>query len=205
MKYISAVILLAISFNIYLAELTPIDNKVDIINSINKKAISIKTISCYFQSDKHYSDEKSQSSGDFYFKSKKQIRWKYTKPSKHDFIINGNKISIKDDSNFDEYEMKYDPIFVLTNKLILSYYDGKIFNSEKYLITFSDKKTHYTFILIPKSNKTSDIIQSIKLDFNKIDSGLIGIKLEQNSKEYTSINFGLRIVNSKLDKDIFKF
>lgn len=183
-----------------------IQNPEKVKQKIIAKANSTINIYSDFSQEKHLDlfQEVIMSQGEFYFQKPNSIRWQYNTPISYTIVISGNKIQVKDDENLKEYEMSTSPIFKEINKLLLSSLNGEILNSKDFMIEYFSNKNEYMARLLPQNTAMTDVLNSIEIFFNKIDFGVIGIRLNENTDDYTYIKFTQRIINGQIPNHTFK-
>ena len=186
-------------------ELKRIDNPTEIISRIKTKAKSINTFKCNFRlniNDKLSNNDNNQN-GIFYFKKENSLKWSFSSNEKK-IIIHKNKAKIIENNIVDDYLMEADPYFNLINLIIIDVFSGDILSSKKYKKSYFKNNTTYILQYIPLDNSTSDLIQSIEMSFNKIDHGILKIKVISNSENQT-VEFSQRYINVLMDKSTFKY
>jgi outer membrane lipoprotein carrier protein len=187
-------------------EYKKVDNIAELKAKILAKAKSTKNIHSEFVQEKHLSmfEEVMISKGEFYFQIPNSIRWQYNSPISYIIVMNGKTIQIKDDEGLKEYDINSNPVFKEINKLLLSSLNGKILESKEFKIEYFKANDKYMARLIPQSSAMSDVLSNIEIYFNSIDYGVTGIKLTENSEDFTIINFKQRIINGKIPDNTFK-
>ncbi len=170
------------------------------------KSQNTQNIYSDFIQEKHLSMFKEViiSKGVFYFQQPNLIRWQYNTPISYTIVLNGKKVQIKDDNGLKEYDMSSNPIFKEINNLLLNSLNGKILNSKDFKIEYY--KNHYEYMarLLPQNTAMTDVLTSIEIYFNRIDFGVIAIKLTEDSEDFTLIKFNQRIINGQIPDHTFK-
>ena len=89
--------------------------------NIRDAAQRIQTISCDFIQEKEMSmiKEKIVSTGKFYFKKEKMLRWEYLQPFTYQIIIINDQISINDENKVNRFNVQSNKIFQEINHIIL--------------------------------------------------------------------------------------
>ncbi len=183
-----------------------IENPESLKQKIILKANSTINIHSDFIQEKHLDlfEEVIISKGEFYFKKPNSIRWQYNTPISYTIVLTKNKVQIKDEESLKEYDMSSNPIFKEINKLLLSSLNGNILSSKDFKIEYFSSNNEYMARLLPQNTAMTDVLNSIEIYFNKIDFGVIGIKLNENTDDYTYIKFNQRIINGQIPDSIFK-
>ena len=183
-----------------------IENPEEIKAKIISKAKSTINIHADFTQEKHLDlfKEVIHSNGEFYFQKPNSIRWQYVNPISYTIVLANKKVQIKDEESLKEYDMSSNPVFKEINKLLLNSLNGDILNSKDFKIEFYSNNTEYMTRLLPQNTAMTDYLNSIEIYFNKIDFGVIGIKLNENTDDFTYIKFTQRIINGQIPDHIFK-
>jgi outer membrane lipoprotein-sorting protein len=183
-----------------------VENPENIKQKIIAKANSTINIHSDFIQEKHLDlfEEVIISHGEFYFQKPNSIRWQYNTPISYTIVLANNKVQIKDEESLKEYDMASNPIFKEINKLLLSSLNGQVLNSKDFKIEYFSNNSEYMARLLPQNTAMTDVLNSIEIYFNKIDFGVIGIRLNENTDDFTLIKFTQRIINGQIPDHIFK-
>lgn len=187
-------------------EFKKIEDAKELKTKILAKAKSTKNIQSDFIQEKHLSlfEEVIISEGEFYFQIPNLIRWQYNSPISYTIVMNGETIQIKDENGLKEYNINSNPIFREINKLLLSSLNGDILLSKNFKIEYYKNNEHYMARLLPQSSAMTDVLSNIEIYFNLIDYGVTGLKLTENTEDFTIINFKQRIINGEIPASTFK-
>ena len=183
-----------------------IENPDNIKQKIIAKANSTINIHSDFTQEKHLDlfEEVIKSEGEFYFEKPNSIRWQYNTPISYTIVLSRNKVQIKDDESLKEYDMDSNPIFKEINKLLLNSLNGEVLNSKDFKVEYFSNNSEYMTRLLPQNTAMTDVLNNIEIYFNKIDFGVIGIRLNENTDDYTLIKFTQRIINGQIPDHTFK-
>jgi len=183
-----------------------IENPKEIKQKIISKANSTINIYSNFTQEKHLDlfEEVIMSKGEFYFEKPNSIRWQYNTPISYTIVLSGNKVQIKDNESLKEYDMASNPIFKEINKLLLNSLNGEVLNSKDFKIEYFSNNSEYMARLLPQNTAMTDVLNNIEIYFNKIDFGVIGLRLNENTDDYTLIKFTQRIINGQIPDHTFK-
>lgn len=183
-----------------------IKNPDNIKQKIIAKANSTINIHSDFTQEKHLDlfEEVIKSEGEFYFEKPNSIRWQYNTPISYTIVLSRNKVQIKDDESLKEYDMDSNPIFKEINKLLLNSLNGEVLNSKDFKVEYFSNNSEYMTRLLPQNTAMTDVLNNIEIYFNKIDFGVIGIRLNENTDDYTLIKFTQRIINGQIPDHTFK-
>jgi len=174
--------------------------------SISKKVSNITHFSCELniEHSRKFSSNINIELGSILFQKPNNIAWVFYKPNLYTIVINGSEASTNENGFFEEYNLEQNTDFTLANSLFTTYYNKFYFKATDYEISFYKDKYTFLIRLIPLKNKTNSSYNNIELIVNKIDYGLVGIRLNKTDDSIVKYTFSDRIVNGKLDQSVFK-
>ena len=148
--------------------------------------------------------EKLVSMGMFYYQKENKIRIEYNTPFKYLMIINGTKITIKDNnSKITKIDAGNNVIFKQINSLIIDCVKGSFLDNKDFNITIYQNKEFYLFQLFPLKKGLKDFFSFIQIYVLKTDYTVQKIILNENGGDYTNINFTHKTLNIALPHSIF--
>lgn len=168
----------------------------------------IKTIESDFVQEKSLSvlSNKIISRGHFCFKQDNNIRWEYIQPYRYLIIISNNKIYINDDQNQKQYDMQSNKMFQEMNKFISGCIQGDILKNDKdYKIGYYEDAKSYYVNLIPSSEKMRQMLQEVRIWFNRNDLTVMRITMMEPGGDYTKIEFINKLLNTDIPLERFSF
>lgn len=174
---------------------------------VHEAAKRANTIESNFVQEKEMSvlSEKITSSGIFYFKKEKKLRWEYTDPFPYLIIINNNQMFVKDDNTENRINMQSNKVFREINNVILGAVQGVLLNDQKnFQASYSDARTWYVVKLIPQAAKIKESLSEIILYFNKMDYSVERLLMREGSGDYTRIEFRDKKINLPIDDEKFR-
>ena len=182
-----------------------IQNTYKIQNKIEEVAKNTNTIKSDFLQEKHmeFLEEKIVSRGKFFYKKDNKIRWEYTKPYNYLIVINGDKITIKDDEKENHYDAKSSELFKKINNLIVSTVKGNILKNPDFAVTLYQNSKFYMVILVPKEKQMLDYLSKIEVYFYKSNYSVNRFVMYESATDYTSIVFINKKVNEKIPDSNF--
>lgn len=194
--------LAVLNFSACLAQnLKPMQNVNGFKSRIKEMAGSTTTISCDFVQEKNLTvlSEKIMSKGNFFFKKENMIRWEYTSPFKYLIIIKDGKLYTGSEKNSKVYDIQSNKMFQEMNKFMGSFIQGDILNNDKdFTAEYLEGEGIYYVKLIPRAEKTKQMLTEIDIWFNSADVSVSGVKMIEPGDDYTKIDF----INKKLNTDI---
>jgi len=169
------------------------------------KAKNTKSIRSDFTQEKHLTmfEEVMKSSGTFLFKEPNKVRWEYEEPISYIIVLDGKKVSIKDEDKVKSYDMDSNPIFKEINRLLVQSLNGEILSSTDFRIEYYESKDSYMARLFPGNENMKQVIDNIEIFFAKIDFGVVGLRINEYSRDFTIIKFQNRILNEDIENSSF--
>jgi outer membrane lipoprotein-sorting protein len=148
--------------------------------------------------------ESAVSKGHFIFKKPNRIRWEYIDPYQYLIIINNDKIFIKNDKKENEYDLKTSKAFQKVNRIMSGLLQGDVQNIKKdFNVDYFENDNQYLVNLTPKSFLMKSFFQNIEIYFDKKDSQVSQIRINEPSGDYTDIEFLKRTMNIDIPDDKF--
>lgn len=174
-------------------------------SQIENVAKSTNTISSDFIQEKvmAFLEEKITSKGKFLYKKENKIRWEYTQPYKYLILINGDKITIKDDKKENNYDAKSSELFKKINSLIISTVRGNILNNPDFNVSIYQNTKFYMVILIPKEKELLNYLSKIEVYFYKSNYSVNRFIMYESETDYTSIVFVNKNTNEEIPDSKF--
>jgi outer membrane lipoprotein-sorting protein len=186
-------------------DFTRVKDEQKLKDKIIEKAKNTHSIRSDFRQEKHLTmfEEVMKSKGEFLFKEPNKVRWEYVEPISYIIVLDGKKVSIKDDEKVKSYDMDSNPIFKEINRLLVHSLNGEILSSKDFRIEYYESKNRYMARLFPNSEEMKQLIENIEIFFAKIDFGVVGLRINEFSKDFTIIKFQNRILNEDIENASF--
>jgi outer membrane lipoprotein-sorting protein len=169
---------------------------------------SISTISSDFIQEKNLVvlSEKITSKGSFFYKKENNIRWEYTTPFKYLIIIKDGKMYTGSESNSKVNDTQSNKMFQEMTKFMGGFINGDILKNEKdFTAEYFEGKGKYYVKLVPRSEKTRQMLEEIDIWFDSADLSVSGIKMIEPGDDYTKIDFINKKLNSSIPLEKFAF
>ncbi len=148
--------------------------------------------------------EKIISSGLFYFKREKKLRWEYIEPFKYLIVINNDNLLVRDDNKENRINLQSNKVFREVNNIIIGTVQGTLLNDTKnFQASFFDENSFYLCKLVPLQSKLRESLNEIWIYFNKIDYTVDKVDLRESSGDYTRITFESKKLNLPVSDEIF--
>ena len=172
-----------------------IDDNKGLKQDIIIKSKNTNNLKCSFESFSYnkFSKKKNISNGDLFLTKPQKILWQYIQPVAYYISIEEKGAKTNQFGFEQEYEVGIE--FDKLNILIVKYYNGSIFDINKYDYSYYQNKETYILRLTPISKTKNTNITNIELSVNSIDMGLIGVRFKYSNNVVSNYVFSDRIIN----------
>jgi outer membrane lipoprotein-sorting protein len=185
---------------------TPVKDTITLKKKISGSSEINKTIESNFIQEKHMSifTEPVTSKGRFSYKNKTMVRWEYTEPFEYVVVINNGKLSVRDNSKVNSYDMTANSAFLEINGKLNAIIKGDIVNDNKdFRIRYFENNSLYLLKLKPLSKDMKNFFKEIEICFDKKDISVSIIKMVELSGDFTEIKFIGKKINVEISDDKF--
>lgn len=173
---------------------------------IGKAAASVKSMQCDFVQTKHLKmlGDKVVSRGVMYYQQSDKLRWEYVSPYKYTFILNGNKVQIKNDKRTDVIDVERNKLFKEIARIMMSSVVGDCLNDTRsFKTTITDGNTSWVATLVPQRKEMKQMFSSIRLYFNKKSSMVSMVELVEKNGDKTFIELKNVKTNGQIASSTF--
>lgn len=173
---------------------------------IGQAAASVKSMQCDFVQTKHLKmlGDKVVSLGVMYYQQSDKLRWEYVSPYKYTFILNGNKVQIKNDKRTDVIDVERNKLFKEIARIMMSSVVGDCLNDTRsFKTTITDGNTSWVATLVPQRKEMKQMFSSIRLYFNKKSSMVSMVELVEKNGDKTFIELKNVKTNGQIASSTF--
>jgi len=173
----------------------------DVRKTISESARTTTSIEAAFTQTKELSviREKIISSGNFYFKKEKLLRWEYKEPFPYLIILNNDRIYVKDEDKENHISLQSNKIFREVNNILIGAVQGTLLSDTKnFQCSITDLHYQYQATLIPLNQRIKEALSEIVLFFNKSDYSVDKLMMREVSGDYTRIEFSEKKINKNI-------
>ncbi len=169
------------------------------------ESAKINTITSEFQQEKQLIalTETIHSSGKFWFRRENKVRINYEKPFVYQMVINGDRISIRDDEKVNQMNVKSSKLFQQVNRIMLDCVRGSVLDSRDFTATVFENDTQYKIVLNPQGKALRDFFQSINLIIDKKTYSVATIEMNEAGGDKTVMTFTNKVLNTPVDDAVF--
>lgn len=184
----------------------PVPDPASLSKMINKAAMQTHSIQSDFTQLKELSflEDKVISSGKFYFRKEKMLRWEYVKPYRYVIILDNDRIKIVDEGKSSSYDAGSDRIFTGISGVMTGIINGTLLSDNQFSASYYETAQNYLAILVPLGAMMKDYLAKIEIMINKKDYTVDGLKMIELSGDYTLITFQNKELNAEIPADIFR-
>ena len=148
--------------------------------------------------------EDIESNGKLVYKANNKLRWEYTTPLEYLIILNGGKVSIKDEGKVSSYDLSGNKTFQKINEMMIGSIQGDLLvNEADYKYEFKENSSNYLVVMYPKEKKVQEFMKSINIYFSKKDYSVEQVKMLEQSGDYTLMKFKNKKINASISDKTF--
>jgi outer membrane lipoprotein-sorting protein len=194
------------SFSLYSQNYTPVKNLAEFKTLYTAKSAKITSLMCDFEQNKKITlmEKKLVSRGKFMFKKTNKLRMEYTKPFEYIFILNGDKITIRNDQKENNYSTRSNKMFSMISQLTMDCVTGDVVNSKDFEVSVLENAQMYEFLLKPKVKAIKSLIVVIEVLISKSDFTVDRIDMKEESGDNTLLIFSNKRINPSIGDEEFK-
>ena len=207
-RIIFAVLLLSSCLGLGAQQLqsVPVRQQAQMFQTINAAASKITSITSSFTQVKTISflNDKVRSTGNLYFTNQQQLRWEYISPYQYTFIINGEKVYIKNGKRSQTIDVKSSQMFKSIARMMMNsitgrnLMDNRDFTSQLYL-----RGREWVAIMTPRRSQIKKMFKSVTLYFNEQHSMVSRVVMTEPSGDTTVITLSNVKINATIPEQIF--
>jgi outer membrane lipoprotein-sorting protein len=185
----------------------PVTNVSEVKSAFTSGAARINSLSSTFKQEKILTalEEKIVSNGDFRFKRPDKLRIEYTAPYEYLLIMNGDKITVKDDQNINQINAKSNKLFQQVNRIMIDCIKGTILDSKDFTVKLFEGEKNYLVELTPVSRAMLDFFATIVLIVEKDNYSVNRIDMNEPAGDQTIMTFHEKEINTPLTDAVFAF
>lgn len=173
---------------------------------INQVAASMKTMQCDFTQTKHLKmlNDKMVSQGKMYYRQSNQLRWEYTTPYAYTFILNNDKVLLKNAKRNDVIDVKQNKLFKEITRIMMNSVLGNSLNDDKsFSSTIVAANQEWVATLIPLRKDMKQMFQKIVLHFNPQNAVVTQVELIEKNGDKTIIELKNLRTNETVSATLF--
>ena len=198
-------ILLFVFVSVHLS-LTAQQSEAQIRQAITQAASAMKTMQCDFTQTKHLRmlNDKMTSKGRMYYQQTNRLRWEYTSPYSYTFILNDDKVLLKNKQRNDVIDVNKNKLFREIARIMMNSVVGTSLTDDKsFKSTIATNGNEWIASLLPQRKDLKQLFQKIILHFNKHNAMVKQVELIEKNGDRTVIELNNIRTNEKISADMF--
>ena len=198
-------ILLFVFVSVHLS-LTAQQSEAQIRQAITQAASAMKTMQCDFTQTKHLRmlNDKMTSKGRMYYQQTNRLRWEYTSPYSYTFILNDDKVLLKNAQRNDVIDVNKNKLFREIARIMMNSVVGASLTDDKsFKSTIATNGSEWTATLLPQRKDLRQLFQKIILHFNRTNAMVKQVELIEKNGDKTVIELNNIKTNEKISADMF--
>lgn len=176
------------------------------ISKIEKASASLTTLQSSFIQKKNIAilQESVISKGTLLYKKDNKLCWEYTSPYYYLFVLNGDKVFIKNDKSTSQFDTKSNALFKEISLLMVNSISGTgLIDPKKFDALFYENTTLVKVRLTPKNKTLKSFLSTIILYFEKKSYLVSSIEMIEPSGDTNIIVFGEVKLNQPVNDEKF--
>ena len=177
-----------------------VTNIAEFRKKMSEAAAKTNSVKSDFTQEKNLNvlDEKIVSKGIFRFKKQKKVRMEYITPFKYLFIINGEKVTIKDSQKSSSFSARSNKLFTVINNIIIDCIQGTALDNKDFTSTVFENDKNYLIVLKPVKKELKEYFNDISVSLDKKDLSVSKIDMVEPSGDNTVILFQNKEINATI-------
>ena len=181
-------------------------SEAQIRQAITQAASGMKTMQCDFTQTKHLKmlNDKMTSKGRMYYQQTNRLRWEYTSPYSYTFILNDDKVLLKNKQRNDVIDVNKNKLFREIARIMMNSVVGTSLTDDKsFKSTIATNGNEWIASLLPQRKDLKQLFQKIILHFSKKNAMVKQVELIERNGDKTVIELNNIRTNEKISADMF--
>ena len=181
-------------------------SETQIRQKISQIASSMKTMQCDFIQTKHLKmlNDEMVSKGRMYYQQGNRLRWDYTSPYTYTFIINDDKVLLKNSQRNDVIDVNKNKLFKEIARIMMNSVVGNCLNDEKsFKSSLSVSGGAWVATLLPQRKDMKQLFQKIVLHFSQKQAMVTQVELIEKNGDRTIIDLKNIRTNEAISTNMF--
>ena len=167
------------------------DSEAQIRQKIAVAAQAMTSLQCDFVQTKQLKMlyDKMVSEGKMYYSQKDKLRWEYVKPYQYIFIMNGDRVLLKNKERSDVIDVRQNKIFREIANIMLNSVVGNCLNDERsFKTSITTDGSQWVATLLPQRKDMKQMFQKIILHFDQRQATVSRVELVEKNGDQTTID-----------------
>ena len=173
---------------------------------VNQTASAMKTMQCDFVQTKHLKmlNNDFVSHGKMYYQQSNKLRWEYISPYLYTFILNNDKVLLKNKQRNDLIDVNQNKLFKEIVRIMMSSVVGNCLTDDKnYEVSIATIGNEWVATLLPQRKDMKQMFQKLVLHFNAKKSVVNTVELYDKNGEKTIIELKNIRINETIHPHMF--
>lgn len=157
---------------------------------ISRAAAGLKTMQCEFVQTKYLKllNNKMISKGRMFYSQPDKLRWEYQTPYSYVFILNKDKVTLKNDRRTDVIDVNQNKVFKEIARIMMGSVVGSCLSDDKSFKTaISSNSTEWVANMTPMRKEIRQMYKTIVLHFSRQHSYVTMVELIEKNGDKTII------------------
>ncbi|MBR2236315.1 MAG: outer membrane lipoprotein carrier protein LolA [Prevotella sp.] len=134
-------------------------------------------------------NDKMVSEGRMYYSQKDKLRWEYVKPYQYTFIMNGDRVLLKNKERSDVIDVRQNKIFREIANIMLNSVVGNCLNDDRsFKTSITTAGGQWVATLLPQRKDMKQMFQKIILNFDQQQATVSRVELVEKNGDLTTID-----------------
>lgn len=134
-------------------------------------------------------NDKMVSEGRMYYSQKDKLRWEYVKPYQYTFIMNGDRVLLKNKERSDVIDVRQNKIFREIANIMLNSVVGNCLNDDRsFKTSITTAGGQWVATLLPQRKDMKQMFQKIILHFDQQLATVSRVELVEKNGDLTTID-----------------
>lgn len=173
---------------------------------ISQVAATMKTMQCDFVQTKHLKmlNDKMVSKGCMFYRQSNCLRWEYTSPYSYTFILNNDKVLLKNKKRNDVIDVNQNKVFREIARIMVNSVVGNCLQDDKsFKSSIAVVGGEWVATLQPLRKDMKQMFQSIVLHFSQQQAVVTQVELTEKNGDKTIIELKNIKINGPIDANMF--
>ena len=174
---------------------------------VNKAAQAMKTLQCTFRQTKtlRILKNKMVAKGRMCYSQPSQLRWEYTSPYQYVFIVNGNKVLLKNSKRTDVIDANKNKVFKQITSIMMRSVTGKcLTDHQNFKTQMSTSGTSWIARLTPVKKELRQLFSQLLITFDTKRMVAVRVEMIEKGGDNTVIELLDPIKNASVNGNEYK-
>ena len=181
-------------------------NQQAIVEKINKACAEMKTMECDFVQTKYLKmlNDQMVSKGKMSYQQPSALRWEYTTPYTYTFVLNDNKILLKNNRRKDVIDVNQNKMFKEIARIMMNSIVGKCLTDDKaFKTTIEETSAEWVATLLPQKKEMKQMWSKLILHFDRTKNAVVKVEMYEKTGDRIVIDLMNTKTNHPIDQKVF--